>query len=312
MNTPVALFLFNRPDTTAQVLNVLRRVRPRTLYVIADGSRADHPDDAALCRATRALVTAPDWKCEVRTLFSDTNLGVKRRVESGLDWVFTHTEQAIILEDDCVPHPTFFPFCDELLARYRAEPRVMGISGSSMRAEPIAITDSYYFSRYPFIWGWATWARAWTHYDSGMSEWTKRRADDWLAAQVETPLAQRYWDMLFQNNYETQHTWDYTWIFSSWLANGLFITPRVNLVSNIGHGAAATHTVNARDPFAGLPTQAMQFPLRHPDTIARNVVQDQWNEEHVYSGKDFRPALFHALRARIQTTRAARSDTHAP
>lgn len=305
MNSPIALLIFNRPDTTAQVFNVLRRVRPRTLYVIADGPRADHPHDAALCEAARALVTAPDWDCEIHTLFSDINLGAKQRVESGLDWVFAQVDQAIVLEDDCAPHPTFFPFCSELLTRYRDEPRILGISGSSMRAAPIAIPDSYYFSRYAFIWGWATWARAWAHYDAEMREWPARRADDWLSTQLENPLAQRYWEMLFQKNYETPHTWDYTWIFSSWLANGLHITPRVNLVSNIGHGTAATHTVNARDPFANLPTQAMKFPMQHPNTLVRDAVQDLWNEENIYSGKDYRPALFHAMRAQIRSTRAA-------
>lgn len=308
MNTPVALFIFNRPDTTAHVWNVLRAVRPRVLYLIADGPRPGHPNDPALCAAARALVTAPDWPCELHLDFAETNLGTKRRIESGLTWVFSREPRAIILEDDCAPHPTFFPYCTELLARYQNEPRVMSIAGSSMRADPINLADSYYFSRYSFIWGWATWARAWARYDITMSEWPARRETRWLDTQLETPLAQRYWEMQFQQNYAAPHTWDYAWIFSTWLAGGLHIVPRVNLVSNLGHNLASTHTHDDHDPFANLATRAMDFPLVHPNRIGRNTALDAWNEQHIYSGKDYLATLFHTIRTELKTGRAARSN----
>jgi hypothetical protein len=143
-----------------------------------------------------------------------------------------------------------------------------------------------------------------------MREWPARRESHWLATQLETLVAQTYWQMLLQRNYETSHTWDYTWIFSSWLANGLHIIPRVNLVSNIGHGLGGTHTLDVGDPFSNLPTRAMEFPLRHPEPISRNAAMDTWNEENVYSGKDYLPALLRATRAHIHSSRAARTDTH--
>ena len=133
MKTPVAFLIFNRPETTARVLEEIARARPPKLLVVADGPRADRPGEADLCRAARAVLSRVDWPCEVLTNFSETNLGCRRRVSSGLDWVFEEVEEAIVLEDDCLPHPSFFPFCEELLERYRADERVMAVSGDNFQ-----------------------------------------------------------------------------------------------------------------------------------------------------------------------------------
>src|SRR5687767_13684909 len=163
--TPVALLVFNRPQATARVFEAVARARPPRLLVVADGPRADRPDDGELCHQTRAIIERVDWPCEVMKDYSDTNLGCRKRVSSGLDWVFSNVADAIILEDDCLPEPSFFPFCEELLERYRDDERVAMIrAGNFLEGRRVAST-SYYFSRWFHIWGWATWARAWKHND---------------------------------------------------------------------------------------------------------------------------------------------------
>ncbi|MGC1799486.1 MAG: hypothetical protein WA701_03795, partial [Solirubrobacterales bacterium] len=183
--TPVAMLIFNRPETTARVFERVREARPPKLLVVADGPRADRPGEAGRCREARAVVEAVDWPCELMTDYSEVNLGCGKRISSGLDWVFDSVEEAIVLEDDCLPHPSFFRFCEELLKRYRAEERVVHVSGDNfqsagraggavgrlLRLAGRSWSPSYYFSRYAHVWGWASWRRAWSDYDFEMTAW---------------------------------------------------------------------------------------------------------------------------------------------
>ncbi|OUC08639.1 hemolytic protein HlpA-like protein, partial [Litorilinea aerophila] len=165
MQTPVIFLIFNRPDTTAQVFAEIAKARPRRLLVVADGPRPHRPDDVEKCSATRAVIERVDWPCEVSCDFAEENLGGRRRISSGLTWAFSQVEAAIVLEDDCLPHPTFFPFCEELLNRYCHDERIMAITGDNFQFGRSRTKYSYYFSRYFHSWGWATWRRAWQHYD---------------------------------------------------------------------------------------------------------------------------------------------------
>src|SRR5512139_3287315 len=171
LKTPVAFIIFNRPDTAERVFAEIAKARPPKLLVVADGPRANRSGEAEKCAATRAIIDRVDWDCEVLTNFSDTNLGCKNRVSSGIDWVFEQVPEAIILEDDCLPHPTFFRFCEELLERYRDDERIGMISGDNFQLGQKRTDASYYFSRYNHIWGWASWRRAWRHYDREASAW---------------------------------------------------------------------------------------------------------------------------------------------
>jgi hypothetical protein len=172
METPIAFFIFNRPHLTQKVFDAIRQAQPKILLVVADGSRFDRADETELCAQTRAVIKQVDWDCQVLTNFSETNLGCKRRVSSGLNWVFETVEEAIILEDDCLPHPTFFPFCETLLDYYRHDSRIMNISGENFQFGRQRTQDSYYFSRYNHCWGWASWRRAWNNYDVEMQLWS--------------------------------------------------------------------------------------------------------------------------------------------
>jgi len=275
LDTPVAFIIFNRPDTTAQVFAEIARAQPPRLLVIADGARSDRPGEAELCAATRAIIEGVDWDCEVKTQYADRNMGCRQRVSSGLDWVFDNTEAAIILEDDCLPDPSFFRFCEELLERYRDDERIAQISGDNFQFGRRRSADSYYFSRFNHIWGWASWRRAWKNYDVSMAAWPQARNEGWLQDILGDSHQARYWTKVFQRVVNGEiDTWDYQWVFASWVSNALTIIPNTNLISNIGFGPAATHTTRDSQ-FANMRTEAMKFPLRHPGFVIRDTQADQ-------------------------------------
>ena len=285
LKTPVTFIIFNRPDTTKKVFAEIAKARPPKLLVVADGPRADHPDDAGKCAAARAIIDRVDWDCEVLTNYSDVNLGCKRRVSSGLDWVFNTVEGAIILEDDCLPHPTFFRFCEELLEKYRDDERIAMISGVNFQFGRKRTKYSYYFSRYTHIWGWASWRGAWDNYDVNMKLWPEIRDGGWLEDWLGDKKSVRYWKKIFEKVYQGEiDTWDYQWMFSCWIQSALTILPNVNLVSNIGFGSEAVHTTE-KNELAGMETEPMKFPISHPSYILRDSVADFITEKNNLSGR---------------------------
>ena len=282
---PVVFIIFNRPETTIKVFAEIAKARPPKLLVIADGPRANHPDDVEKCAAVRAMIDNVDWDCEVLTNYSDVNLGCKRRVSSGLDWVFDTVEEAIILEDDCLPHPTFFQFCEEMLNKYRDDKRIVMISGDNFQFGRKRTEHSYYFSRYPHIWGWASWRRAWKNYDIDMIVWPEIRDGGFLQDLLGTKISAWYWKNRFENAYKGKiDTWDYQWTFSCWIQSALSIIPNVNLVSNIGYNMKAVHT-NIKDKFAEMEIETMKFPILHPDYVLRDSRADHFVENKMFSGK---------------------------
>jgi hypothetical protein len=282
LTTPVAFLIFKRPDLTRRVFEAIRWARPSRLLVVADGARPDRPGEAEQCRAARAVVEGVDWECEVLTDYAEVNLGCRRRISSGLDWVFGQVEEAIVLEDDCLPDPTFFRFCAELLESYRQDERVMVVSGDSFQDRRSAAPYSYYFSRFSFCWGWATWRRAWRHYDRSMTLWPALRDGPGLGAVLEESRAASYWSAVFDAVYAGAiDTWDYVWLLSCWSQSGLTVLPGVNLVSNIGFDAQATHTM-ADSPLMELPTAAMTFPLRHPPWVVRDARADALDQRVIF------------------------------
>ncbi len=295
---PVLLIIFNRPHLVARVVEALRKAQIPRLFVAADGPRADHPADVELCAAARALIAGIDWPCEVLTDFVDLNMGVKRRVESALDWVLAQSETVITIEDDCVPDPSFFTFCAELLVTYYDDPRVWVISGGSHLADRIQSSSSYWFSRYFDSGSWATWRRAWQLVDRELHDWPQLRASGWLREHLGSRRMAEYWSYCMQATYDRRHTWDYCLTLSAWRNDALHITPSMNLVTHIGFGPDATNTKDSRDIAANLPAHAMPFPLSHPAKLARDVAADQVTEELLFSG-NLTVTLRH-LRARIK------------
>ena len=297
IQTPVALIIFNRPEVTRQAIAAIRAARPRQLLVIADGARADRPGEAARCAEARSALELVDWPCEVRTNFSNVNLGCKHRVASGLDWVFSQAAEAIILEDDCIPHPSFFPYCEELLARYRNDERVHMIRGTNLSRGRRFTRDSYHFSRMYNIWGWATWARAWKGYDIEMRRWPELRDTGWLQRFLPHRDAAKLVGWFFDETYAGRvDTWDYAWVLSGWIREAFAVVPENNLVTNIGFGEDATHTRSTENWLARLEASPMDFPLRHPKDIALSVRADIHEWLQVYP----RPGLLTRLRARAR------------
>jgi hypothetical protein len=201
MRTPVAFLIFNRPDTTKKVFDLIREAKPPKLLVVADGPRQDKVGEVEKSMATRAIIDLVDWDCEVIANYSDVNLGCKVRVSSGIDWVFHEVEEAIILEDDCLPDLSFFRYCDELLERYRYDTRIMFISGDNFQFGRRSNTNSYYFSTPP-IWGWATWRRAWKYYDVDIKLWETIAASDWLEDILGDRTVVKLWQHKFQAVYD--------------------------------------------------------------------------------------------------------------
>ena len=312
-DTPVCLIIFRRPDHTRQVLEAIAKVKPSRLFVVADGPRHDHPGDAEACAATRAIIELIDWPCEVVKNYSDINLGCGIRPSSGISWVFEHVEEAIILEDDCIPEPSFFPFCAELLARYRHEHKIMQICGSTYRSEDLPIKHSYYYSPTPGCWGWATWKRAWKFYDGSVRQWPQAKHgpllmecmdDDDLVNEYEKSL-----DLAYELNGNCSF-WDYQWSFACQLNGGLSITPKNNLIRNVGFGADATHTIDQSGSIS-FPTRPMQFPLIHPDVVAPDMEIEKYYKEldKQNSKKNTRRGL---LRGGLQGSLARKVASFAP
>ena len=266
---PVLLLVFNRPTQTAQVFQRIRELRPAQLLISADGPRKDSPGDELACLEVRKIVSQVDWECTVSTRFGDENLGCRYGPAAGLDWAFNLVERAIILEDDCLPAPTFFQYCADLLSYYREEKRVMTIGGHRWEGPDIEGGDSYYFSRYPTTWGWATWSDRWLNFDVDIQEWLALRNGNWLEEELTDTRAVNYWRRIFDSMVLGLDAWDYAWLFACWRANGLSIRPNTNLVTNIGFGSGATHTHQTGHPASRLASH-MRFPLQHPEIIGTN------------------------------------------
>ena len=306
MKTPVILIIFNRPDVTEKSFAAIRQAQPAQLLVIADGPRPRRPDDAEKCAAARAIIDRVDWDCQVLKNFADTNMGCGIRVSSGLTWAFDLVEEAIVLEDDCLPHPTFFQFCEEMLERYRDDRRIMHISGNNFWSGKYPQRESYLFSKNTLSWGWATWRRAWQHYDFKLTKWwemTPEQQADLLADQLGSQRAASIWQRIFgQLRDGSLDTWDYQWTLTCWLQSGLCVQPHVNLVSNVGFGADATHTFSADNdsadcPQLSVPSAAMNFPLIHPPLVIRDLRVERFIQENLH---DYAPKFAKRVKSKLR------------
>lgn len=285
LQTAVLFLVFNRPDTTAQVFEAIRSARPPRLYVAADGPREGREGEAERVAKVRQIATAVDWPCEINTLFRDNNLGCKHAVSSAITWFFQHEEQGIILEDDCLPHPDFFHFCEENLNHYKDNSRIMAITGVNFQNGQVRGKASYYFSKYNHVWGWATWRRAWSTYDREMTFWpTWKQSESWSNLHAKK-VERRYWTKLFDQTFNNKiDTWDYQWTASVWFHGGLTITPNVNLISNIGFGPDSTHTKSSDSHLANIKTNKLEN-ISHTETISYDTAADNYVFDNAFEGK---------------------------
>lgn len=293
-SSPILLLIFNRPDLTERVFARIRESRPTILFVAADGPRSSKAGESEQCALSRAVTERIDWPCDVKRLYRDGNLGCKVAVSEGIRWFFDNVEEGIILEDDCLPDPLFFAFCDVLLEKYRNTGEVMQIGGMSFKGERKAGNGSYFFTRYPNIWGWATWRRVWNEYDLEISLWPEKR-DKVMNRQLTRRARKMISNTFDEVKAGRIDTWDYQFFFQVLTTRGLAIAPQCNLVENIGFDERATHT-KFGDSLAKITAPASEiFPLRHPDFLIADDEADRRIEEAM---APWRP-LLERMRERI-------------
>lgn len=280
--SPVLFLIFNRPKQTAEVFEAIRRARPPRLYISADGPRSGFPDEADRCEQARTVATRVDWPCEVKTLFQERNQGCRLAVSGGITWFFEQEAEGIVLEDDCLPHASFFPYCDELLERYRDDLRIMSIAAVNVQGTGLDIPYSYYHSKFSLMWGWATWRRAWKLYDLSMGSWPAVRRTRWLySIGNNSRLFASIWSEIFERAYRGEiDTWDYQWIYTCWREHGLTVIPAANLVRNLGYGEDATHTSRDQRILSNLIEQEIRLPLTHPPQVELNHDADEFIARH--------------------------------
>jgi len=295
LDTPVVLIIYNRPQMTKKVLDAITDVQPRTLFVIGDGPRT--PKEIPLCQAARSIVKEINWACDVQMNMADKNLGCRKRIVSGLNWVFSQVEEAIILEDDCLPHPSFFQYCQNLLMHYCHNEHVMEIGGGNYQAGQTRSEYSYYFSKYSHTHGWATWRRAWRYFDESIAAWPYLKQTAAWNLICGGEQERQYWNSIYNMIFEGKLTtsWDYQWQFARWCRGGVAAVPNVNLVSNIGFGRQATHTRWKCKALAHLPTHDIGT-IRHPPAVVGNLEADRYMFRKIFQGNMFCRALRHAGR----------------
>ncbi len=280
-STPVLLIVFNRPHLTSKVLDSLLALKPSVLYVAADGPRANNDSDLKLCTETRLLIESKvTWPCEVKKRFLNENKGCGKAVSEAISWFFSENEYGIILEDDCLPDPSFYTFCEELLLKYRDNKEIMFIGGTNFQNGQKRGDASYYFSSEIHVWGWASWRRAWNVYDFNLSDLKEFKTTQKIKKYYQDKTIISYWyDIFDRMRMHEIDTWDYQWRYSIWNAGGLAIIPQKNLVSNIGFGTDATHTsVTASSD--NMPRYTMEKELIHPSAIIRDAAADLYTFEH--------------------------------
>lgn len=275
--TPILLLIFCRPETTTVVFEAIRKIQPKKLYIAADGARDAKPGEAERCAEARKIATAVDWDCEVFTLFRDKNLGLGKGISTAITWFFDHESEGIILEDDCLPSPSFFPFCAELLERYRDDSRIMEIGGNNFDKPALREKDySYSFSNLAYIWGWATWRRAWQLHDFHMRLYAEINEKKYLEGHFSSIYEKHYYEYVFEKIYQNdtrispKNVWSYQWQFACKIHSGLVVVPNRNLVVNLGIGGEATNTTNRHGIGHDLKLEDMPLPLKHPEFVMVN------------------------------------------
>jgi len=289
LETPVAMIVFNQPEATRRVFARVAAARPSRLMIIADGPRLNRPGEVERCEETKRIATEVNWPCQVETSFLSENVGPRRRIISGISWVFSLVEEAIFLEHDCLPDPNFFPYCSELLARYRNRPQIGYITGFNPLEKNFPFPYSYYYSRIANLWGWATWRRTWQDYDEHLSSWPVVKRDGLLKLVFPDKKVVAYWTKIFDSMYDGTgpDTWDYQFVYTCWTRNFVNIVPRKNLIEYIGFGPQAENTL-IPEPGLTLAAGQLDFPLKHPPAISSWPAQEMEMQKRFFALNNWR------------------------
>lgn len=288
MTTPLLLLVFNRPDHTQKLIEALTLVKPKQIFIVADGPRKQVAGEAERCAEVRKMMNNLPWECSVTTLFREENLGCAQSVGRGISWFFEQVEEGIILEDDCIPHPSFFTFCTELLERYRDDNSVVHIGGCNFQNGKKRGPADYYFSIYNHIWGWATWRKNWQHFEYDINPEGNTEMKAYVRSRTIWNYMQRQFELVMDG---TLSSWGFRWTYACWKQRGLSIVPNVNLVKNIGFGEGATHTTSTNTPQASLQLNSIKSPLTHPKKLVLNRWADWFTHRYIFEPISLRSRL---------------------
>lgn len=277
---PILLLTYKRFETTQKIVQILKIIKPAKIYFASNAPNPENINDEFAVSEVRSLINQIDWECEIVPLFRVNHLKVKDSIADSISWFFQNEELGIILEDDCIPNFTFFEYCRNLLLKYKDDNRIGLISGNNFQNGKFLGGDSsYYFSKYAHIWGWATWRRTWKIYQKNIEDWPQIKRNKIFYNLFFNKDERLFWEAKFDSIYFLNfNTWDYQLTYSLWKNGLLSVIPNVNLVSNHGFGATATHTKEI-DQFSKMKTTEIRFPLNHPDTFISNYQAD------IYFGK---------------------------
>lgn len=283
LDTAVLLITYKRLDTTKKVFEAIRQAKPSRFY-IASNIGKDEVGIQEVNKVRDFLEKNIDWDCKVFKLYREEHLSAKNSISGAIEWFFQNEKMGIILEDDCLPSQSFFLFCQELLVRYADDMRVWHIGGCSTLNEEILLNDdSYYFSKYNHIWGWAGWANRWKMYDVNVSLFKEFSKNRFIENITKNKLLQKYWINNFKSVYEKRFdTWDYQWYFTTWSNGGISIIPTVNLISNLGFGADATHTSDSNNKLSNMKKKEIDLNLIHPNIMMPNIIYDNYNAKFLF------------------------------
>ena len=282
--TALLLIIFNRPDLTLKLYEQLKTQKPNRIYIISDGGRNDK--ERLIIEKSRMIFNNIDWDCEVKTNYSDYNLGLRKRIVSGIDWAFENEEKLIIIEDDCIPHPDFIPFCEEMLNKYKEHKEIMTINGCNLNHSLSRNNkETYFFSRYANSWGWATWKDAWDIFDRDLVGLKNTQLNNILKSHFTAPLrATLYWRYKLNEVEKNRiNSWAFRWMFTLFNKKAYAIVPRTNLISNIGNDERSTNT-KGKLHYINLPTESLKSKkITDPKQITPNDHYDRWVEDSIYS-----------------------------
>ena len=273
VTTSIVIILFNRSDLAELLIKQLSKFAINKLYVVMDGPRENNEKDIDERNKILQILENIDFVNNIILEISDKNLGCTNRIVSGLNNVFRNEDSAIILEDDCIPSDTFFNYCEHMLETYREDTRIGVISGTNL-VENSSNENSYHFSKYCNIWGWATWRRVWDEYDVKMNLLNEENLEK-IRGRFNSRNEFNYWKAVFnQTKNGNIKTWDYQLWFSVWLNGQISIVPSVNQIDNLGFAHEnATHTIG-KHPAETIKARNLKFPLLKPESILPDAIQD--------------------------------------
>ncbi len=272
MKKAVLLLTFNRPKETQAVIQAIKQYQPQKLYVASDGPRNDK--EAVIVNTVRDLFQPNAWPCTLYKQWNTQNKGCRQGISEAISWFFANETDGIILEDDCVPDPTFFPYCEELLEKYADEQSVFCLAGSNYLNSSLPINDSYWFSQMNYSWGWATWARAWKYFKQTEDQLTQLITDNKHLHLTHNKIANQYLVKIIENTYSKKvDSWANLWAFTQLLHKGVCAVPSTNLIKNIGFDENATHTKTAFKGYIN-PVIPLPLPISHPLQITPNYKAD--------------------------------------